>query len=438
MAAATLGRHAGFQTNAYDLGFFDQIIWNTSQGRFFETSFVKYNFLGQHFDPVLLAFAALYRLGAGVESLVVTASVMASLAALPLYVAAKRFSDSSVAGVLCAGAFLLSAPLHEAVNFDFHPETMIFVFVFTAAAFLAYDRPRAAVVSLLPLLLIKEDMALVLIAISLPIALRGHRREALRLATIGGVWFVATVLLVMPALRGGGGSDLTKRYMYLVEDTTPVSAAPTVAERATTHLAEETAPGAARLLLSTGGLPLISPPALIAAAPLAVLSGLADHPEQAGLRLHYAMPTLALLWLAALLSLDWLRRRDRRLPVAASGLLVLCAVVTFLMSSPFAAGQSYNALPAQGEAALHEALAMVPDSASVQAQSTILPHVSQRRDVFEFPDKRRAEYVILASGLPRSSQSLAKGYDAQHAALPDNGYERVFQDHGVEVWRFVR
>src|SRR5204862_3681600 len=100
-----------------------------SQGRLFETSFVKYNFLGQHFDPVLLVFAGVYRFGAGVESLLVTAALMASLAAVPLYVAARRFGGSSVAGVLCAGAFLLSAPLHEAVNFDFHPETLIFVFV---------------------------------------------------------------------------------------------------------------------------------------------------------------------------------------------------------------------------------------------------------------------------------------------------------------------
>src|SRR5215207_9617729 len=84
MAAASLGRHAAYQSNAYDLGFFDQIIWNTSRGHFFETSFVKYNFLGQHFDPVLLVFAAFYRLGAGVESLLIAASLMASLAAVPL------------------------------------------------------------------------------------------------------------------------------------------------------------------------------------------------------------------------------------------------------------------------------------------------------------------------------------------------------------------
>ena len=363
---------------------------------------------------------------------------MASLAAVPLYIAAGRFSGHSAAGVLCAGAFLLSAPLHEAVNFDFHPETMSFVVVFTAAAFLAYGRPRAAIIALLPLLLVKEDMALLLMALGFLFAIRGHRREATALAGIAAVWFAATVLIVMPLLRGGGGSDLTRRYAYLVDDTTPLNAAPIAAERAATHLTRETAPGAARLVGSTGGLALLNPPALVAAAPLAVLSGLADHPQQAGLRLHYAMPTLALLWFVTLLGLDSLRLRHRWLPVAASGIVTVCALVTFLVSSPFAPGHGYNDLPSQDKTALKLAIALIPQDSSVQAQSSVLPHVSQRRDVFEFPDIRRADYVVLASGLPKSSQSLTKAYDAKHVALPEDGYERIFQDHGVEVWRSLR
>src|SRR6266508_669964 len=59
---ALVAQHRAFQSHAYDLGFFDQIIWNTSHGRWFATTFVPYNFLGQHMEPVLLPFAALYRL----------------------------------------------------------------------------------------------------------------------------------------------------------------------------------------------------------------------------------------------------------------------------------------------------------------------------------------------------------------------------------------
>lgn len=437
MAGATLSRHADYQSNAYDLGFFDQIIWNTSQGRLFETSFVSYNFLGQHFDPILLALAGTYRAGAGIESLLVTASFMAALAAIPLYIAAGRLSGSSIAGVLCAGAFLLSAPLHEAVNFDFHPETMMFVFVFTAAAFLAYSRPWPAVASLLPLLLIKEDMALVLIALAVLIALRGHRRQAAALGAVAGAWFVVTVLIVMPLVRGGG-SDLTRRYSYLIEDTTPVTVAPYAAERAATHLAESAVPGTGRLLLSTGGLALLSPAALLAAAPLGLLSGLSDHPQQAGLRLHYAMPVLALMWFGAVFSLETLRRWRDHAPLVASAALVVCSAVVFAASSPFAPGRGHDTLPQADAITLRRALDLIPGQASVQAQSSLLPHLSRRRHVFEFPDDRRAEYVVLASGLPKSSQSLAKSYGAKRAALPSAGYTLVFQERGVEVWRSAR
>ena len=68
-ASRAVDRHRSFESNAYDFGFFDQIVWNTSHGRWFASSFTPYNFLGQHFQPVLLIFALAYRLGAGIESL---------------------------------------------------------------------------------------------------------------------------------------------------------------------------------------------------------------------------------------------------------------------------------------------------------------------------------------------------------------------------------
>ena len=58
---ALLARHRAGYSAAYDLGFFDQIVWNTAHGRWFATSFLKYNFAGEHMEPVLLLYAAVYR-----------------------------------------------------------------------------------------------------------------------------------------------------------------------------------------------------------------------------------------------------------------------------------------------------------------------------------------------------------------------------------------
>jgi hypothetical protein len=66
---AVLARHRTYHSEALDLGWFDQIVWNTAHGHGFRSSFVAYHTLGEHFSPVLLLFAALYRARPEVELL---------------------------------------------------------------------------------------------------------------------------------------------------------------------------------------------------------------------------------------------------------------------------------------------------------------------------------------------------------------------------------
>jgi uncharacterized membrane protein len=237
----------------------------------------------------------------------------------------------------------------------------------------------------------------------------------------------------MPLIRQGG-SDLSARYAYLVAGSNPLTLLPDIAGRAVSHLSSFTVPALGRELALTGGLGLLSPLTLVLSLPLSLVNGLSDHPEQASLQLHYAVPTLALVWLAALLGLERLAGRGRA-PVFAGALVLGFSFAGFFVSSPFAPGAEHHPLPAKDRAALVAALRLIPDGASVNTQSAILPHLSQRRDVYEFPDKRKADYVIVASGLPVTQQSLMRGYVQKLAQLAQAGYERIFEDHGVEVWQ---
>ena len=435
-----LARHRAFQSNAYDLGFFDQIIWNTSQGRFFQTSFVSYNFLGQHFDPVLLLFAGFYRLGAGIEFLVIAQAVAVALAALPLFLAARHISGNQAIAALCSGAFLLSAPIHEAVWFDFHPEAAVFLFLFLGVYFLVADRPLAACIAVLPLLSLKEDMALVVLVFAAFAWFRGHRRPAAWLAGAAALWLIATVFVVMPLLHDGD-SDLTRRYTYLWAGSSTLEFAPVAAARALEHFEEFTLSGFLGLLSSLAFLPLLSPVGVVAAVPLVLVNGLSDHPEQSQLQLHYGVPALAVFWLATLLALDKLRRAYghhamlHSVPAVAAGLLLVGALHGFVTESPFSPGRSSPELPHSQRDALKAALRVLPGGASASAQSTILPHVSQRRHVYEFPDIRQADYIVIDARLPVSAQSKASGYHAVLESLHARGYERVLDRDGVQVWR---
>jgi uncharacterized membrane protein len=283
-------------------------------------------------------------------------------------------------------------------------------------------------------------MALIVLALAALLYLRGYRGQAKLLAAVACVWAAVTLGIVMPELRGGGGSDLTERYDYLYADVKAVNAAPLVVLRAATHLLRHTLPAVIELLLSTAFLPVLTPLSLLAAAPSIVASGLSSHPEQARLGLHYSVPSQALLWVGALLGLEKLRTRRCHLKrlilpapaVAAAGVLIFC-LAGFLTSSPYLRHDDRPA-PAHAEA-LSAALALVPSEASVSAQTAILPHLSRRRYVFEFPEIRGAEFVIIDRRLHVSSQSILGGYHERLALLESFDYELHFDREGVQVWR---
>src|SRR3954452_13750121 len=80
VSAVALQRWDRFETNAFDLGFFDQIIYNTLHLRPGQTTFIPYNFNGQHIEPVLFVFLIPYVLGAGPPFLMLTQAIVASAA----------------------------------------------------------------------------------------------------------------------------------------------------------------------------------------------------------------------------------------------------------------------------------------------------------------------------------------------------------------------
>jgi uncharacterized membrane protein len=328
--------------------------------------------------------------------------------------------------------------------FDFHPETGAFLFLFLGIYFLTGGRPLAAGLSVLPLLTLKEDLALIVLVFAVLTWLEGFRQHARWLAVIAAAWLVATVFIAMPLIRGGD-SDLTRRYSYLTEGSNALELLPLAVSRAIDHGAGTMLPELAELLASVGFLPLLSPLAFLAALPMVLVNGLSDHPQQARLDLHYAVPALSLLWLATLLALRWLTKhgagsanKTRILTTLAGIALLLGSLQGFLTGSPFGPSGSLPALTSSHRNALQQALELIPAAASVNAQSAILPHLSERRHVFEFPDKRHAEYVIVDSGLPISGQSQAQGYGRILSELPARGFERIYDKEGVQVWHYRR
>lgn len=440
-AWALVSQHRAFHSNAFDLGFFDQIVWNTSQGRWFENSFVSYNFLGQHVEPVLLLYALVYGALPAVELLLVTQAVAAAAAAVPLYVLARHWLQHATAAALLALAYLVSPALHRAVTFDFHPEVMGPGLLFGAAALAVKGRVAASLLPFAALFLLKEEAAIAGAGFAWLLWVLGHRRLGV-LTLLGSAAYFLGAAALMSEVRGGVPGDLQDRYGYLGSDIgSLVVGLATRPDLALERLLSADVTGGLALLLGQAvGLPLASPLAL-GAAPLTLAHMLSLHPEQGRLALHYAILPHALFTIAGVdairrLALAAARRwgQGRVAPVLA-GWALLASLAGAAAASPFGLGfDARRYQDSERSQAVRSVLAQVPPDVPVSAQGGLVPHLSQRPVIFEFPGINEARVVVVDRKGWASTYSQAAGYDAVLASLPSRGFRLMTEIDGFEMY----
>jgi uncharacterized membrane protein len=440
----SIAQHHAYNTHAYDLSWFDQTAWNTARGDWLANSFSHGTYLKEHFSPILLLTGVIYRFWSAPESLLFIQAAVAAAASIPLYIGVTYALHSRNAALMFAVAYLLSPHLHGYLLFDFHPDVFAVLFVFVAFAFLAARRPSAALLALIPAFLVKEDVALVGIGFAVLLSLLGYPRHGRRLL-VASVLFMAlaeVVILLVPLLLHWGTSGEAGRYNYLLRGG--LNDPKYVWQHLTGPLQREA------LLYMFGSqamLPLAGPGVLVPAADL-LANVLADHKPQLQLTLQYPLYPLALMLLASVVNIRILVRWNRvgaawaslRIPANArapflAGIVLIAETASWLIGSPL----GFHISPARFRttahtAALNRIVQVVPAAASVSAQSSILPHLSERENIREFPYIDHAAYVVIdRKGFVAWDSEMA-GYSSVLATLPERGYCLTKADDGVELW----
>lgn len=432
----SLWRWNHLEAPAFDLAIFDQVIWNTAHGRWWETTVTGESYLGDHMSPVLLLFVPAYWLGASPVFLLLVQEVAAAAAAAPLFAAARRLGLAPAVAAALALAYLLNPYLHRAVAFDFHPEVMLPLVAFASAWAIAARHPLAGAVLALATLAFKEDAVFVALALAAMLAWRGYRLAGAATAMLALAQTAYAIFVVMPAWREPGAeSQLIERYAYLAPGHAdvlrylalhPWRAIPPLLERPRLETI-------GLFLAVTAPVALVRPWTLLATLPGLALAVLSTHDAQRHLQYHYAIEAVPVALLAAALGAASVQRRVPGRWLAA--LILAPAVVGAFWLSPLL--RDPGSAPSEGHVAVVEAaLAGIPDGAPVSAQSGILPRLSQREAAFEFPagtSPGEAAWVVVDRFSQRSGQSVAAGFDRQLANVRRT-WTRTFARDGVEVY----
>jgi uncharacterized membrane protein len=200
-------RHQRFATFDFDLGIHTQAIWlMTHEGHGFLT--VRgLPALGHHATFGYWLLAPLAWLGAGANTWNVLHTL--SLAAIaPLLFAFGRAFKVPKWLALVVPVMWLAHPFSQSLVWEtFHPDVMVLPWLLAAALFAVRKQWRACAMCAVMAMSWKEDAAIAVIMLGLVVLLsrdwRKSWKPALALMVGGGAWFVLAALVMMPHLNGG-------------------------------------------------------------------------------------------------------------------------------------------------------------------------------------------------------------------------------------------
>ncbi len=394
--------HRHFQSKGFDLGIFDQAMWNMSHVHQPSSTLLGVrNILGDHFSPVLLPLIPLYWIWANPFMLFLVEGSAIAASMIPIFLVVRSRVDRLPAYLLVA-AYALFWGIQTGVDFAFRE--VAFIPLFTALIILAIDRKqwRLYAASILALLFVRENEGIFVAFIGLYVLVRGHRRAALLTSVAGIAWFFLATKLIMPALIGAP----FRHWVYTQFGSGPVEAVRTIVTDPLRVLNVLTDPPVKAYTMVLSFLPYlflpVLSPTLILAIPLFGERMLSTAPEFWGQGFHYSLPIAAVLVIGAA---DGLRHITsfpplagrRRLVGVVCGLASLYLAVMIGKTFPLrqlASPSFYSETSA--DRAARDGLAVIPGSASVAAEDTTLPHVSDRANVFLLAQPHPVtDYVVI-------------------------------------------
>jgi uncharacterized membrane protein len=422
----------------------DQAAWNTIRGRVLERtplyrdpadgSRYENRLLDAKLELLFIPLSALYWLWPDPRILLIVQTLFLAVGSIPLYLlVCERMSHvgnarRSLLALLLAAAYLFYLPLHYINMADFHPSALMVPFLIAAWQAMRRDRWPRYYLWVVLALSCRVDAAFAALTLGAVIVIsqKSRRRHGLYTLALAAAWLAIDFGAIVPAVRqayGPGAGDLVARRFGEL-GSGPVDVLRTLAAQPAFVLAQfadrERLQALFDLLAPLGFTSLLHPLALLPALPVLAINLLAESAWQHSVHAHYMAPVLPFVWIAAVEGMAWLsRRRSSRAAIALATFILINTTLLSYAFSPFPPGKAFRLAnyrrPSAYEENLRAVVALVPEGASVCAQSDLHPHLSQRRDACLFPrcrldDGKEAEFVVL--DLDPSSVKSPLGYHA--------------------------
>ena len=444
----TWSQQSNFGTFGFDMGIYDQGIWLVSR---FKTPFLTVrglNFFAHHVNLITLGLVPFYWLGGGPHLLYAVETVAMALGAVPVWLLARdRLGNAWLALVLSASYLLY--PSLEWINWwHFHPDALVITPLLFAYWLSTRRRWGWFCLAVGVALSCKEDAALAVLALGLVMWLRNRERRAgLLTAAAGAAWFVICTKVVIPIANGGRAPFYTDLFPGLGTSVT------SIAFNLVRHPSRWIRPATARsrwtyyaqLFWPVALLALLEPFVLLIAGPQLLVNVISGHGYTHDIKYHYSSIVIVGVFLATVEACArWGRTQaGRRFLVGLVGAASLAANVAW---SPSPLGVKYHsgiwATAQPKHRAVNAAIRLIPGGAPTAATYYLVPHLTHRTLIYEFPnpwittnwgiadrdppDPSKVDWLVVDTSLNGTAAPL-------YARLTSGEFQVVFDESGIVV-----
>ncbi len=370
-------RHILFQSNAFDLGIFDQAVYLISQGLPPISTFMGYHILGDHAAYIWYPLALLYKIYPSVYWLFAVQALVLSLGALPTWHLSRQAGLQESQASAMSLVYLLYPVVFNVNLFDFHPEVIALPALLTAVWCARGKRFWWFCLSVIVILGCKAVLSLTVAAMGFWLLLFEKRRWCGAVALFLGIsWFAIASGIIIPTFSGKEAAAVG-RYSYLGDSVFDIAKG-LILKPGLIFANIFTLSNLIYLLLLilpvVWGISLSCATPLIAAIPCIALNLITEYQPQKDLVHQYSLPVLPFLLLAVITTLaagkGWVRSQRG---------IIIWSLVAFLLLAKFTYFGGRYLKKLDTWQATQEAISLVQTKGSVITTASISAHLSHRQ-----------------------------------------------------------
>lgn len=418
----SLVNHYNFRTYALDLGLYTNAAFKYAHLQPADSGMIKEyheSILGGHFDLYLIFFSPLIYLF-GTYSLLMVQIIALIFGGIGVYSYFQIIgSKSKNTPFYAAIYFYLFFGVYGAVSADYHSVVVASCIAPWFFISILRDKIVLSAILLFFMLISQENIALWIFFICLGLMIE-YRKDTKKivhlslLSIISVVYFVSVIYYVIPAFSthneysGFQYSFLGNTFADAIKTlfTHPIASIKTLFINHTNSMHGDFVKAETHIILLISGLPLLikKPQYLLMLVPIYFQKFFHDHYSMWGIGGQYNIEFAPIMAIGIFKSISEFMSPKLRITVSVIILFCVTASTIRTMDNTFFMTDKsrirfYTKKHYQRDydvKTVHQHLSKIPKDAKVSAQSPFVPHLSLRKNIYQFPILKNAEYIVYS------------------------------------------